>query len=296
VSRRANPTLIGAFVVGALALFVAAVLIISGGLFGDSSRFVMYFEGSVKGLRVGAPVDFRGVKIGEVTDIRIEADYAKNKYTIPVVAKLDRRGITEVTESERGVPLDLSELVDRGLRAQLSLQNLLTGQLYVQVDFESEAEAVFHGDGEMVEIPTIPTPLEKLQKSLSDFDIDGLIDDISSTMNAIETLTNSPALKRAIANLDESMASINTLARNMDENMVPVLNNLNKTLVEARQTLDEVRAAAESAEGTLGADSELVYGVQNTLDEISRAARSVNELADMLERNPESLLQGKDVQ
>lgn len=296
MSRRANPTLIGAFVVGALALFVAAVLVLSGGLFANSSQFVMYFEGSVKGLRVGAPVDFRGVKIGEVTDIRIEADYAKNKYTIPVVAKLDRRGITEVTESERGVPLDLSELVDRGLRAQLSLQNLLTGQLYVQVDFESEEEAVFHGDGEMVEIPTIPTPLEKLEKSLADFDIEGLIKDISSTMNAIETLTNSPALKRAIANLDESMASINTLARNMDENMVPVLNNLNKTLVEARQTLDEVRAAAESTEGTLGADSELVYGVQNTLDEVSRAARSVNELADMLERNPESLLQGKDVQ
>lgn len=295
MSRQANPALVGAFVLGALALLVAVVLIFTGGLLRDTTRFVMYFEGSVKGLRIGAPVDFRGVKIGEVVDIRIEAHSDGDKYTIPVLAEFDRRGITKANGRDGDVPLDLSELVGRGLRAQLSLQSLLTGQLFVQLDFYPDDEAEFHGDGRINEIPTIPTPLERLEKSLADFDIKGLIDNISSTMNAIEALTNSPELKRAISNLDDSMVSINKLARNMDAKMVPVLDNLNQTLVEARDTLDRVKTAAESAGGTLGGDSELVYGIQNTLNDISRAAGSVNELADMLQRNPESLLRGKDV-
>jgi paraquat-inducible protein B len=293
VSKQANPTVIGAFIFGALLLMILIVIILSGDLFRKKERFVMYFEGSVKGLNVGATVDFKGVKIGEVVDISVVADSKKNRYTIPVLAEFDAHSIRQISNNAELYDPELDELIDIGLRAQLSLQSLLTGQLFVQLDFDPDEKPVFRGDGSVPEIPTIPTPLEKIEKSLEDFDLKQVLNDISSTMQGIQALINSPELISAISNLDKALSSFNSLSQNINRNATPVLSNLNSTLIAAQKTLRELTIAADHAGGALAEDSELIDTLQDTLDNIARAAQSVQNLADMLERNPESLLKGK---
>jgi paraquat-inducible protein B len=296
MSKQANPVLIGAFVIVALILLIAAILLLGGGAFKTKPEYVMYFQGSVKGLRIGAPVDFRGVTIGKVTDIRVEADYKNNEYTIPVIAEFDRSGISGKSSDRPGSEINLDELIEQGLRAQLNIQSLLTGQLFVQLDMYPEDKVSLRGDGSLPEIPTIPTPLEKLEKSLSNFDLEAALDNITSSMRGIQALTNSPELLSAIANLDKALISFNKLAGNIDSKITPLMASINHTLTEAQNTLRQLGTAAGQADHVLNEDSELMYRIQGTLNDLSRAAKSVQTLADTLERNPESILKGKQVQ
>jgi paraquat-inducible protein B len=182
------------------------------------------------------------------------------------------------------------------LRAQLNIQSLLTGQLFVQLDMYPEDKVSLSGDGSMPEIPTIPTPLERLEKSLSNFDVEAALDNITSSMRGIQELINSPELLSAIANLDKALISFNKLAGNIDSKITPLVANINHTLTEAQNTLQQLGTAAGQADHVLNEDSELMYRIQSTLNDLSRAAKSVQTLADTLERNPESILKGKQVQ
>lgn len=296
MSKQANPVLIGAFVIVALILLIAAVLLLGGGAFKTKPEYIMYFQGSVKGLRIGAPVDFRGVTIGKVTDIRVEADYKNSEYTIPVIAEFDRSGISGKSSDHPGSEINLDELIEQGLRAQLNIQSLLTGQLFVQLDMYPEEKVVLRGDGSLPEIPTIPTPLEKLEKSLSNFDLESALNNITSSMRGIQELINSPELLSAITNLDKALISFSKLAGNIDSKITPLVANINHTLTEAQNTLQQLGTAAGQADHVLNEDSELIYRIQSTLNDLSRAAKSVQTLADTLERNPESILKGKQVQ
>lgn len=134
MSKQANPKLIGAFVLGGLALLVLGLVIFGGTRWlGERRTYVAYFPGSVKGLRVGAPVDFRGVTIGRVTDIRIRYDASDGTMQIPVVMEFEPARITVIGADDvvehRG---DLDDLIRRGLRAQLQTQSIVTGLLLIQ--------------------------------------------------------------------------------------------------------------------------------------------------------------------
>ena len=134
MAKPVSKTLIGAFVLGAIALtFSGIVFLGSGALFRDIQEVVMFFDGSVGGLQVGAPVTFRGVAIGEVSKIQIVYEAAKQEFRIPVAAELypDRIQRMAATPSKTS----LQGLIDRGLRAQLQMQSLITGQLSIQLDF-----------------------------------------------------------------------------------------------------------------------------------------------------------------
>ena len=164
MSSKANPSAIGAFVIGGLALAIGAVLVLGGGrFFEDSSTYVMYFDGSVSGLRIGAPVEFRGVQVGEVRDI-IGTVNEELEIQIPVFVRFggDRlRSTSEgarIADTEQAIPI----LIQRGMRAQLELQSLVTGQFYIELDFHPESPARFLGDGVHREIPTIPSRMSEL--------------------------------------------------------------------------------------------------------------------------------------
>jgi paraquat-inducible protein B len=308
MGKKANPALIGAFVVGAIALAVLGVVVLgSGQLFKDVSKFVMYFSGSVDGLATGAPVKFKGVQIGEVSEIRINlGEFRPSDVRIPVIVEVDNdRLIAENVVENPANPDRLKWLIDQGLRAQLQPQSLLTGLLFVQLDIHPDTRAEFFApEGfKYPEIPTIPTVLEQAQsavvKVLASFekaDIDGLMTSLRRAVDGVEQLVNSEPLKTAIGklpdtvdNLNASLENIRKLAANLDGKMGPLANTLDETADAATRALAQLDSALQGVQWIVQPDARLSVA----LHEVAEAARSIRLLADFLERNPGALLRGR---
>jgi len=320
MSKRANPTLIGAFVVGAVVLAIVAILLFSSGeLFVKKPKFVLYFKGSVKGLSIGSPVNFRGVNIGAVTNIQLVMGEGESDIRIPVTIEINTanfiRSDQMVRQMTGGTGDKLAGLIKAGLRAQLQLQSLLTGQLFIQMDFYPGTPVDRVGDTKYPEIPTIPTPIEKITRKLADFPVDRVMDDILSTTEGLRKLVNSPELHKSILSLNESLGSLNRLlssrdlreaiaslhtalddlgafANNASRQVGPMSSDIHATLVEIRSAMVQARGTLQSTQH-LVSDEKLLYAIDNALAEITSAARSVRDLTDFLERQPQSLLRGK---
>jgi len=318
----ANKAVIGAFVLGALALLVAGVLIFgSGKIFADTWKFVVYFEGSVKGLSVGSPVMFRGVKIGTVTDIQIAFDPQQMAAIIPIIIDIEK-------DKFQGGAMDrkyFRELLEKGLRAQLQMQSIVTGQLAVYLDFFPDSPVVLRGkDAEYPEIPSILSKTEELQKTLAELPLEDLVEKIHSAMEGVDRLANSPELHAAVSSLGTTAKEVQEMVRTLDgeiralgqegrkttEAATKALNqmekfltmeegasgemarNINETLAEARATFHKTEATLEAVRQT-ASDERSTYQLQRALREMAAAARAVNTLVDYLERHPEALLRGK---
>jgi paraquat-inducible protein B len=328
MSRHANPMLIGAFVVGAIVLAVAAILLFGrGDLLQQRVRYVMFFDGSVQGLDVGAPVVFRGVKIGEVVDIRVEYNSDSESFLVPVFIDIDPRRVDIVgsrakTIAARFPKVDTKTLIDRGLRGELVLQSFLTGQLLVQLDFYPDKPARLLGVLDNIEeLPTIKTPIQELTKTLEDYPVEQVLADISEAMRGIRKLATAPELIATVRSLDDTLAKLrealddySQLAKTADAGIKPLLADLGATLDEVRsavaaaksvlaradtafQNIDGVAGTADqalvNARDLLADDSPLVYELTDAARELANAARAVKALADTLERQPESILRGK---
>jgi paraquat-inducible protein B len=347
MSKPVSKTLIGSFVVGAVALVIAGVLIFGSGRFlKETSKNVMYFDGSVKGLNVGSPVVFRGVKIGSVTDISLRYDPADMSVRIPVIIEieLDRVEIVGGMRRRRDLHKATQELVERGLRARLQMQSLVTGQLMVELDFHADKPIkLMGGDTGYPEIPTIPSPLAELSKKIEKVPIEEIFEKLLAAVEGIEKIVNSQEVKGIISSLnlavedasklvknvnahvaplatglDETIRearklvqNVNTqvdplsasikgaadeygkLARNVDSQIEPLASSIEKSLKEVRAAVEQARKALAGAEGVLAEDSPLLYELENSLKEVSDAARAIRLLADYLKRHPEALLKGK---
>jgi paraquat-inducible protein B len=308
MGKKANPALIGAFVVGAIALAVLGVVVLgSGQLFKDVSKFVMYFSGSVDGLATGAPVKFKGVQIGEVSEIRINlGEFRPSDVRIPVIVEVDNaRLIAENVVENPANPDRLKWLIDQGLRAQLQPQSLLTGLLFVQLDIHPDTRPEFFApEGfKYPEIPTIPTVLEQAQSamvkvlaSLEKADIDGLIAALKRTVDGIDQLVNGDPLKGAVAKLPDTIDGLNAsldnikkLAANIDGKMGPLSQSVNQTADAASRALNQLDTTLQGVQWVVQPDARLSV----MLHEIAEAARSIRLLADYLERNPGALLRGR---
>jgi len=337
MAKQTSKTLIGGFVVGAVALIVAGVLVFgSGKFFQERYKYVLFFPGSLKGLSVGAPVLFQGVQVGSVTDISLEASAEDLTLQIPVTIEIHPRKFKVVRgkRRKRSDPYEtLSVLVERGLRAQLQQQSFVTGQLMIGLDFYPDTPIRLVGiDTEYPEVPTIPTPLETLSKTLRDLPLEELVNRVMSAVKGIEKLVNSPDLTGSISSLnlalegarklignidnqieplatsldktikdygklsqevDKTLTAYRKLAENADHQVNPLISSLHATLKAARLALEQGEKTLASAEYTLSEDSTTIYELNNSLKEISAMARSIRQLADYLERHPESLLSGK---
>ena len=314
MSKHASPTLIGAFVAGAIGLIVAGILIISGGklLLTDKTSYVLYFQGSVKGLNVGSPVSFRGVNIGTVTGIQLVVGEKESGVRIPVIIEIDN---TKFLSDETGKPKiddddSINELVAAGMRAQLQLQSLLTGQLFVQIDFfpDTQIQLVenqqrnWHYD----EIPTIPTPIEKIGKLLERIPVDKVLDQVLATIKGLDGLVNSEDLHQSIAAMHLAIDDFRKLMANIDRQVEPVATNVNLTLDDTRTALQKAGAALEGVSGTLeqanltlqSADEllnneQVLTALDNALNEITSAAYAIRILAETINNQPESLIKGR---
>jgi phospholipid/cholesterol/gamma-HCH transport system substrate-binding protein len=320
MGKRISPTLVGTFVLGAVTLAVAAVVILgSGRLFTPQHLFVLYFSSDVNGLKVGAPVKFRGVEIGSVTAILLslgtprqneKARRAADQYRIPVIIdleteKLIKRGAAGSLDD----PAQVAQAIKRGLRAQLNVESLVTGLLYVDLDFRPDTPANFYmgADSPYPEIPTVPTRLEqaatmlsKMMAQLEKINFDELIRSLTSSSIAIATLANSPKIQNAIDSLNlaarsmgQASASVNRLAASLDREIGPMGNDLRLTTEQVRATLKQTQETLAAVQMMLGPNSPLNYQISQTLDQTSSAARSLRQLSDYLRRNPSSVVRGR---
>jgi paraquat-inducible protein B len=333
MSKPANKTMIGAFVVGAVALAVAAVVLFgSGKFFQKTEPWLTFFQGSVKGLNVGSPVVFRGVQIGEVTDIIVGFDPTQLEVLIPVFFEIDPEKFKDIGDSSQKSDKEMhSALIERGLRAQLQMQSLVTGQLLINIDFYPDTPAQLIGIDqfkdkmsleEWWEIPSVSTPLQELEKALSEINIKEITDDVKRAMDGIAKLATDPDLHEGIGVLKNTLTDIQKLARHLDSKIDPFATSLDQTLVEARAGIGDARKlmneqapalaskiknAAESATTALEQANTTLKSIENLADEgtqlrhevsaalteISAASRSVRVLSDFIEQHPDAILRGR---
>jgi paraquat-inducible protein B len=358
MSKRANTTVVGAFVIGAIALILGAVVLFgTGQFFNERVVVVTVFEGSVTGLDVGSPVEFRGVPVGTVTTIKALYDSQKTSFVIPVYMSLDADSVTNIRtdEPQESPEFEIEKMIERGLRAQLDIRSLVTGKKFVALEFHPDTPARIVGvDIDIPEIPSIASRLEKVTSMFDKLDIDQLAGKAVLTLDGISALVNSPALARTIDNLDEAsrnanklfvqlqsetsnlsqtttetleqtkrsvasaeqalattLSDLSRLSNSTDERLERVAQTLDTTLLSVRKlaanldeqvqplsdsakaTMEQATVTIRSAENLIGEESNTRYNLDTVLEELAAAARSVRQMADYLEQNPDALLKGR---
>ena len=330
MSKPADPKLIGAFVLGAVLLIIAGLVVVGGGkFFKRTVPVVMYFQGSVSGLAVGSAVNFRGVRVGQVTNvyIRYQPD-SSDPLLIPVLAELNADNFQFVlTDAEKkkicmGSGDALRTLIRQGLRAQLAMPSLVTGQATVSLDlFPGTPESLVNIYPDRVEIPTVPSTMQEVQTVLqqiydkiSQLPLDELVEDTRTLVKGANRLVNDPAVAQAIANASQAMTDLQQAARTLDGRIGPVLSSIETTSQAANRTLKSAEAAIAGTDAMLQAGQQALvqvdrtlktansviqpggpvnYELINALRETAAAARSLRDLAEQLQRSPNSLLFGR---
>ncbi|MGC9967759.1 MAG: MlaD family protein [Syntrophobacteraceae bacterium] len=334
MSKQANTKLIGGFVVGAIVLVVAGVLLFgSGKLFSHQRKFVLFFNDSVKGLGIGAPVDFKGVKVGTVSDVKIVLDQKDLSLGIPVFIEIDPKKIGySGTEGEmmkmletklKGQRKFIELLIENGLKAQLEMQSLVTGQLGIHLDFFPNDPVKLVGtEPGYTEIPTVESGLSEFMKTVQNLPIAEIANKVSKVLDGIDKLVTSPDIKETLASLTPTVKAAHELLKNLDSQIKPLSTGAEVTMGEAKKMLANasklavdldarlpqvvagledtlkatgvtMRGANKAIDGLAGDNSPVRLELIKTLNEFSAAARSFRVLADYIENHPEALVRGK---
>jgi paraquat-inducible protein B len=289
----ANKSLIGAFVVGAIALAVISVIIFgSGKFFRKQLQFITFFQGSIKGLSVGSPVTFRGVKIGEVKNIHIQARPSDLTFQIPVLLEIDPSVIESVDPGAKigAKPYEqIQALIDKGLRAQLQSQSFVTGQLAVALDFYPDKPPVLVAqDKKYHEIPSVPTPIEELQKTIQDLNLKEFAEKVKATLDGIEKAVNSPEIAKTLKSVSGAAEETRVMVKNVSSQVTPLASNLNETVKDAKKMVEnldrQMTTLLPSIEGTMKDAQKLVQHVDTRIDPMAanaeEAMKGINSLVN----------------
>ena len=318
MKTKVSPAIIGTFVIGAFALGVIALLTFGGvSFFAKPQRFVVYFDESIHGLTLGSPVKLRGVPVGRVVDLGVRYDEKRNFSVVSVVCEFSKDKMTDtkgaaIDVADRG---ELQTLVDRGLRAQLGVQGLATGLLFVELDFLDPKK--------YVSVPAVPSAISAFQSSASEIlanlkkvdfaglsreitgllgdgrkqlaglDLKGLAEQWKKTGQKVEEVASMPELKKTFVNLDVAITELRGVVAKIDAHVGPVGKELTETLTQAKVAVSSLNDAATATRSFLASHSGLGEEVVGTMSQLNEAAAAVTRLADFLERNPSALLTGK---
>jgi paraquat-inducible protein B len=307
---------IGAFIVGALLIAIVTVIFVLGSGFGQADKIVMVFNGSVKGLNIGAPVAIRGVQVGQVTNINVILDADTLEILMVVEADFQENRITRIGKRSDDLT---EELIEQGLRAQLNTQSLLTGLLYIQMDFHPGSEIVLADiDTPHFQFPTIPTDLERIAKKLQDLDFSKLVDSVESAVNSINAFVGDEDLKSLPGELSATLKSVTALSNQLQDQLTtsaPKLNRVldgaavtventnkqlpemsegvNKNLAALNKAIESFDVAMKNIDGMVAPESPTSYRLNEALKELALAARALQQLAKTLEEQPEALIRGR---
>ncbi len=332
MSKPVNPYTIGAFLVGSLVLIISAILIFGGGqLLKNKSQYVIYFDSALNGLNIGAPVKLQGVQIGTVKEISIELDKNATRITKPVVIEIDSEMVLDsgghpfkVASSLEQRQQNAKQLIDAGIKAQLQSQSLLTGLLYVEFNFYRNEPLHLTGLNykDLPELPAVPTTADQIKNTADELimkfrqlPIEDIVKDLAATLKEIREIATSDELKKNRVALAKTLSETEKLVASLNQNLSPLLVNMNGTVVDTRAMVQEftheMRPVLLSTEKTLNAatdvlkESKQAFGSVETLtatdaplwqslESLRDAANSTKTLTDYLERHPDSIIYGKE--
>jgi paraquat-inducible protein B len=302
MSKKANPTTIGTFVIGAVFLAIAGVITFGKSeLFAKEDTYVCFFDSSLAGLDVGAPVRFQGIQVGTVKMMEGIVDPDTLEIDIPVYIAMRRgamrltRELTDAEEEDRGV--FMQRLIEKGLRASLRKDSLVTGKLYVAFEFSADTPLRLIGHEEYPEIPTTEGALAEFTKNLEEIDFDGLVDGATEAAEAIKRLVENPEIGELVHNLNELVKNLDAEIEPLSSSSQSVMGNADSLLTNANTELEQLSDAIQSTLAELegaGKDYALIHKATVVLEEFAATARSIRILADYLERHPEALIKGKN--
>ena len=307
MAKQANRMMIGGFVVLALIILAVSLAVFgSGKFFKKTQEFVLYFDESVKGLDVGAPVLFKGVAVGSVISVSIISDPAKQEANIPVIIEieLDRfklREAGQTVDPQKNMPT----LIKRGLRGMLTMQSLITGKLLIELDFYPDTPVNLKNiDKDYTEIPTIPSTTSRLARAFDKLDLEGIEKKLNSALAGIDNLVNNPDLTASFKALKDTLQNARKFIARVDRQVDPLAKDARKTVKDIGKLANHIDGRVDGlatsldktlsgARGVISEDAPLVVELQNMLKKISAMSRSIRQLADYLEQHPETLIRGK---
>ena len=318
MASKASARAIGGFVIGALLLTLVAIgLLGSGNMFRQTFNFVSFFDGSVAGLEAGAAVRLRGVRIGQVNDVRLAIpgeDRARTEFQIPVLYEIDKDLLVKHGGTGEISVAMIDSLIKLGLRATLQQESFVTGKKFIGLelvpDSEIQLEGVVYED--YVEIPTATTGLDlaaiqanvnNLMAKLMAVDADTLIYSITHSIESIDALVSNPGFARAATELprtleaaQEAMNGLTRMIANADSAVVPLRAQLLETASRADSAMVALKETLEASRTLLAAEGVTSTRLNEALYEISATMRAFRSLAETLDRNPGALLRGRDYQ
>lgn len=323
---KANPTVIGMFVLGALALVAVAIITLGGArLFTAKQRAVVFFEGSVNGLVVGAPVNFRGVKVGSVDRIALQFDAATLNARIPVYVSLLPNQIQVMGGQADDIgDIPFEAFIQKGLRAKLNMESIVTGQLGVDLDFRPNTPLVLVGspNPKIPEIPAVKSDFDVLKDQLSQIPFRQIADDVKTMVDAVSQLTRTTGTTvgtlgeelqttaasarrsldqatRTLATMDSTLQSVRRVADQAGATLDVAGPQLNKTLASAEAALSRAEKTLANADATLAQTAELTAPgaplraeLEQAMRDLAASAESLRSFAESVERNPNALVFG----
>jgi phospholipid/cholesterol/gamma-HCH transport system substrate-binding protein len=298
MSTRANPMVIGAFVVGAVALLLVALLVWGGtGLFRTKLNYVLFFDSAVTGLNKGAPVLGRGVKVGEVTDVQM-------RWGTPIIAVyiiLDPEALKGAAEAGPARRIEYA-VREEGLRGQLRMQSFVTGVLYVALDFHPGTPIVLRGlDKRVPELPTIPTDLEVWTAKLERFaeriekvPFEQIGQSAATVLDEVKKIVASKETHDLVPNANAAILDARTLVRRIDAQVDPMFAQLNGALTRLASALDAARQLALDVDGRvdpLATQAEATLkAAQGAIDDVRPLIADLRHLAAKLDGQADPLL------
>lgn len=314
--------LIGAFLATSIAVIVAGILWLSGGsLFETRTEAIIYFPNGVRGLYVGAPVTFRGVPVGEVQTIGVEMNAQTLAARIPVLVTLRPQDLRLIDDGRNRRRIALPELVQRGLRARLVAQSLVTGQKLIDLDFVPQSPATLLGDGSPPEIPTAKNQFDALLEQAGDLPVRDMVNELRSVVKEVDkTLRSARAVldasqgqvqatgeqarqmlaasQTAVTELQRSttatLHSVQQLSERARETVNQAGPELTATLRSARQATEAAQAALQEVQAVTAAGGTVRADLESSLRDLSAAARSLRDWSELVSDRPNAVIFGRE--
>ena len=315
-------TAVGAFVLGALTLAVAAVILFGGrSLFTPKLRVVSYFNNSVAGLAVGAPVTLRGVRIGTVQSMKV---YLKQPGSVPVIPVYMLLEPGQVSLSGDRLPAtenDVDLAIKSGLRAQLTTQSLVTGQVSINLDFYPETTPELVGGGDVPEIPTIPSDLQRIKDQIADLNLPELAEDARTALTGINQLvgeltgklgpaadsvrqtsdaaratmeTATAAVRQLQLDASRSLGSVDHLASTAEAQVQTAGSDIDRLATTAERAAERAQKAMDNLNDMTAQRSPMRGDLEAALRDLAASASSLRNFTHDLERNPGRTLLGRE--
>lgn len=317
----ARPAVVGAFILGAVALCVLGILFFGGmRFFTTTTRAVVFFSDSVAGLDVGAPVTLRGVRIGSVQSIGVRFSVTTMSARIPVYLEIEPKKVVWESGQLTGSPQEYARLVHAGLRAQLALQSFVTGQLRVDLDFRPDTPALLVGTTDVPEIPAIPFDLTQLRNQLAGLPLHELVEDANRMLDSLGRLSDhvdaklepladsvqrtadaaTQTLQTTDLAIKQVQADISSASRNLDSLLVDTRgqldarsNEIGRAIAAADRAANDAQTLLSSLNGMTERSADLRGDLEATVRDLAASAGSLRSFARTIESNPNAVLMGR---